>query len=178
MAIRAQHRNVPASEREAGFLVTREGKLGRLERLHTVTRLAAVLQRSACKLAFMHILMAVLTLCLHDFEQRVFVLWPLWQMALLASHSHVFGFKRILCCGMIFYGERRWFETFDIVASRTFTTVCTAAELPLVRILMAIHAFCKLQRGFKISVLMTVRALHFCMFAEQREFCFGVIESF
>ena len=102
MAIRAQDCDVPAGEREAGFLVTRERKLGRLEGFHTVTRLAAVLERGICKLAFVNIFMAVLTLCFLDFEQRIFVLRPLRQMAFVARHGHVFAFKRILRCCMIF----------------------------------------------------------------------------
>ena len=63
------------------------------------------------------------------------------------------------------------------MARRTFAPVRTAAELPLMGILMAIHAFCEWHRSFKISVLVAVRAIYLRMFAEQREFCFRVIES-
>jgi len=177
VAIHAKDRDVPAGEREAGFLVTGERKLGRLKSLHTVTRLAAVLERGICKLALVNILMAVLTLCFRDFEQRVFVLWPLRQMAFVARHGHVFTFKGILCRCMIFHTKGRGLETVDVMARRTFATVRAAAELPLMGILMAIHAFCEWHGSFKISVLVAVRAIYFRMFAEQRKFCCRVIES-
>jgi hypothetical protein len=98
-------------------------------------------------------------------------------MALVARDGHMFAFQRVLCCRMVLYGKRGRRKAFHVVACCTFTAIRAISELPLVGVLVTIHAFCEWDGSFKITMLMAVRAFDFRMFAEQWKFCFRVIKS-
>ena len=63
------------------------------------------------------------------------------------------------------------------MTSGAFATIRTRRELSLVRIgLVAVGAFPKRNRFFKITTAVALNASDCCVFSEQRELGFGVIE--
>ncbi len=114
--------------------------------------------RCTGKLAFVNVLVTLLTLCLRDLKNRLFTLRALRYMAFGASNRHMAAFERVFCCRMIFDSKGRRFESFYGMARRTFATVSTSAELAFVRILVAVHAFRKRHRRFKVPVRVAVAA--------------------
>jgi hypothetical protein len=63
------------------------------------------------------------------------------------------------------------------MASGTFAAIRATPELPFVRIFVAVHALRKWDRRLKITMGMTVAAGNRGVFAEQWEFCLGVVKS-
>lgn len=64
------------------------------------------------------------------------------------------------------------------MARSTFTSIRSRSKLSLVWIgFVTIHALGKRQRLFEISSCVTLRATSLHVFAEQREFGFGVIKA-
>jgi hypothetical protein len=98
-------------------------------------------------------------------------------MAFVTSNGNMAAFQWVFGGRVIFDGKRRGLETFDRVAGRTFSAVCTGPELAFVRILVAVRALCKWHGRFEISVRVAVGTSHRRVLAKQRIFCLGVIES-
>src|ERR1700680_2417611 len=102
--------------------------------------------RCAGKLGFVNVLMTVLTLCLGDLKKGIFTVRAFRYMTFVASGRYMPAFERILCRRVIFNRKDRGLEAVDGVARSTFATVGARAELTLVRIVVAVHAFRKRNR--------------------------------
>ena len=59
----------------------------------------------------------------------------------------------------------------------TFPAAGAPEELPLMRVLVAVHAFCKCHRRFEVPVRVTIAACNRNMFAQQGKLCLRMIES-
>lgn len=115
--------------------------------------------------------MTVFTLCLRDLEYGVFTLRAFRQVTLVATNGQVATFEWIFCCCMILDREGGRFPAVDGMARGTFAAIGTTAELPFVRILVAVHALRKWDGRLKVPVGMTLAARNRGVFVEQREFC-------
>lgn len=177
MAVRAKDCDVGPSQWKTSLFVARQRKPRGFEALQVVTRLAKVLMRRSGKLPFVNILVTVLAIRPCDLVQRVFTLGPLWQMTLVASNRNMTAFQWIFCYPVIFDAKRRGFEPFNRVAGRTFSAVCTCPKLTFVRVFVAIRALCKRHGRLEVSACVAVGTFHCRMFAKQRVFRLGVIES-
>ena len=177
MTIRANHRDVRARQRKSRFLMPGQRESRRLEALYIMTSLAAILMWRSSELTFVNVLMAVFALGLDDFEYGVFALLSSRDMAFFASDLGVMALERIFRGGVIFYAKGRRLEAVHGVARSAFPSARFCEELPLVRILVAIHAFCKRYGRLEISVRMTIAALDGRMFSQQRKFCLRVVKS-
>jgi hypothetical protein len=120
--------------------------------------------------------MAVLTLCLRDLKKGVFTLRAFRYVTLVASGRYMPAFERIFCCRVISDRKDRGLEAIHGVARSTFAAVGARAELTLVRILVAVHAFRKRNRCLKIPPRVAVAARNRYVFAQQGILCLGVIE--
>ena len=177
MAIRAKDCDVGSRQRKASLFVARQRKPRGFEALQVVTRLATVLMRRSGKLPFVNIFVTILAICPCDFVFRVFALETLRQMALVASNGDMAVFQWIFCCSVIFHAERRRLEPFDRVAGRTFSSVRPCKELAFVRVFVTVRALCKRHRRLEVAACVAIGTFNGCVFAKQRIFRLGVIES-
>ena len=76
VTIRAENRHMRAGQGKPGVFVHGESKPRGLEALNVVTSFATIQMRGSRKLSFVNVHMAIPTLGLLDFEQRIFSLWP------------------------------------------------------------------------------------------------------
>jgi hypothetical protein len=143
VAIRADDSHVCPGQRKAGFFVPGQRKPRGFEPLQVVTSLAAILVRRTCELTFVDVFVAILALRLRDLEYGVFVLQAFRQMTLVAGHRDVATLKWILGCGVILYRERGRPESVNGMTRGTLPAIGPRTELPLMRVLVAIHALCE-----------------------------------
>lgn len=151
--------------------MARQRKARRLETLQIVTRFATVLVGEIRKLALVNILMTVLTHCLRDFKKSVFTLRTLWHVTLVASDGQMAAFKRVFCRCMILDGKSRRLPPIYGMACGAFTAIGASPKLPLVRILVTVHAFRKRHGRLEVPMCVAVAACNGRMFAQQRKLC-------
>ncbi len=130
--------------------------------------------RETRELAFVNILVAILALCLRDFENRGFALR---YVALVAGNRHMAAFQRVFCGFVIFHGEGRRLEAIHGVAACAVGAAGPFEELSSVIILMTIHARRKGYLRLEVPVLVAVFASHGFVSAEQWIFRFRMVES-
>ncbi len=177
MAIRAEHRQVRARQWKPCVLVPTERELCWLEALQVVAGFAAILMRGTRKLTLVNVFVTILALCLRDLKERLFTLQTSRHVAFVAGNLHVSPFQRVFCGRVIFDGKCGRLEAIHRVTLGAFTAAGTTEELPLVRVLMAVHAFRKRYRRLEVPMRVAVAACHGRMFAQQRKLCLGMIES-
>ena len=135
---------------------------------------ATIAERRGGKLAFVGVGMAIGAMSECNFVARRV---PGGDVALGTGHGGVASGERISSCGVFFDGEERRMPALDRVAGGTFTFVRTRAKLATMRIWsMAVGTFGERHRLFEIRSGVALQAIHLRMFAEERKFCFGMIE--
>ena len=177
MAIGTDDSDVCAGQRKSRFFVPGERKSSGFEVLQVVTGLAAVLVWRTRELTLVNVLVAILALRLGDFEERVLVFWPLWDMTFIAGNLDVLTLEGIFRAGVILDSKNRGFETFNGVAHGTFAAIRACAELPLMRIFVAVRTLREWHRRLEIPMGVALGAFNSGVLAEQREFCLGMIEA-
>ncbi len=119
--------------------------------------------------------MAVLAGCEWYLVLRVLALG---YVALTACHRGMLAEQRIRGFGMVLDREARLFKAPLLVAGLAIATIRTPGELSFVRVLVAIHAACESNWGFKVVGLMACLASHFSVFAKQRKAGLAMIEAY
>ena len=80
-------------------------------------------------------------------------------MALRALQPRVRALQRILARSMLFYCEQRRLPSLHVVARGAFTAIGAFGELPVVCILVAIHALLEGKGLLEISTSMTLSTI-------------------
>lgn len=93
------------------------------------------------------------------------------DMAFCAINRRMFAEQRIPGLGMVRYGKLRRFPAIHGVARLAFAPIRSLRKLAAVRILVAIAAEPERDHFCKVATLMTCRAFHVGVLAEQRERC-------
>jgi hypothetical protein len=148
-----------------------------LEAQDVMTGFATILMWRSCKLSLVYVQVTVFTLRLYDLEKRIFAFRSLHNVTLLAGHFRMVPLQRVFCFRMFLDGERRRSESLHRVALRTFSAAGAAEELPLMRVLVAVHTFCKRNRRFEVPVRVAIAARNRSVFAEQGKLCLRMIEA-
>lgn len=177
MAFRAQHSQVCPRQRKPRVLVLTERKPRWLEALDVVAGFAPILMWRPCELSLVDVHVTVFTLRLLDFEKRILALRSLHNVTLFAGHFRMVPFQRVFCFRVFLDGERRRSESLHRVALRTFPAARAAEKLPLMRVLVAVHAFCKRHRRFEVPMRVAIAARNRSVFAEQGKLCLRMIEA-
>ena len=112
----------------------------------------------------MNVNVAILALRLCNLENGVLALRAFRHVAFVASNRFVFALQGILCCCVILHRKRGRLKPIHRVARRALTPVAVT-ELPLVRILVAIHALSECNRCLEVASGVTSAALHGLMFS-------------
>lgn len=127
-------------EHKSRLFVLRQGKGRWPIAFEGVTAVASVEVRRSGKLSGVTIAVAIGAAVELDSVQRVL---PFRDVALRALEPRVAALQRIRSGGMFLYGELRRLPSINCVARGALSTIGTLHELPVVRVLMAIHAFGK-----------------------------------
>lgn len=173
MAFGATNRGVRAGQRELGLAMLGDGKQTAVPIRYRVAALAAVLERRFRKLAVVGVFVAVRTGRELHLVNRLFAGR---KVALVAFHFGVLSFERILRSGMFLDAKQRRLPSLHFVALGTLPFLRAVGELAVMNILVAVGAVRKLERTLEVPAYVASNAIYFTVFAEQRVFCFGVIE--
>jgi len=173
MALRARHCQVRAGKRKAAFLVQSNRIRRRLESLHDVAAFALTVVGRLGELPTMHVLVAVgafreLNLVARLFSRR--------YVALVARHGRMPANQRICRERMLLHAEKRRLPSVHGVTSCAFALVLALGELPVVFILVAVHAPRKCDRLLEICIRMTLNAIDLSVLPEQRKLRLRVVE--
>ena len=174
VALRAGHGHVGSGQHKVGVLVLGNGERRAMKILYGMAVLATVLVGSGGKLLVMRILMAI-----RARREFYFVLGVLSGrcVAFIASDGYMFSFERILRGRMLFHAKLRWLPALNGVALRTLSLARPRLELPLMRVGgVAIHALGKGHLLLKITRGVAVATSNFHMRAQERIFCFRMVE--
>jgi hypothetical protein len=98
-------------------------------------------------------------------------------VALVALHFGVQVLERIFRCRMFFHAVCGGLPIIYVVASLAFAVVRAHGELPVMRVLVAIHAFAKRNLGLEVATFVAIAARYRLVLSEQREFRFLVVET-
>lgn len=174
VAILADHRRVRAFQRKRGILVLLQRECRRVEAFHLVAVFAPLGMRRAGELTAMGILMTILA----RLERRVIVgIETGCGVAFHASQSLVFPDQRIGRGLMAGLGEGRRLPSRVDVTGSAFTVIGAARKLPLVLVLMAIHAFFMRDRPSEVGILVAPLARQTLVLAAERELGLTVVEG-
>src|ERR1700756_266360 len=85
--------------------------------------------------------------------------------------------ERIFRCSVFFHAVCGRLPILYLVARRAFALVRTRGELPVMRILVAIHAFAKSNLRLEVATFVAIAARDRRVLSEQGEFRFLVVET-
>lgn len=139
------------------LLVPRQAECRGLVAVESVTLLAAVQVRCSCKLRLVLVLVAVEAAVKLNFVERLF---SVRNVALRALKRRMFALQRIRRGLVLFQSEFCRLESIHRMTTSTLGASCASCKLPLVIILMAIHALLKGKRLFEICLAVAGNALH------------------
>lgn len=151
----------------------RQGEGGWPISIEGVTLLTAIEIRGGCELALVFIRVAVQALGKFHLVECVF---SLRDVTLRAGHGRVLGLQGIGACRVLLHPELCGLEAVYGMAGSTFAAVGSLDELPLMFVLVAVHAALEGERFLEISTGMAPNAVHLLVFAQQRVLGLGVIE--
>lgn len=140
--------------------------------------LAAIQGRRCGKLTFVNVIVAILALRCRLYEFGVPAFGAFGYVALVAGDRDVNAFQRIFRGRMFLDTKRGGLPIGFIVARRAFAVIDTRAELSVMRVLVAIHAFGVRHGRLEIAFRVAVTAIYSLMLAQQGEFRFRVVEVF
>src|SRR5579862_2300361 len=142
--------------------------------LNGVAILAAVLEGRGGKLFVMGVLMAIRARSKLHFVEGVL---PGRGMAFVAGNGGMFAFKRIVRGCVLLYTKLRRLPALDGVAFRALSLACPRLELAFMGVRrMATHALGKGQRLLEIASGVAFATADLHMRAQQRVFCFRMVE--
>jgi hypothetical protein len=173
VAFGAGNRNMAARQREGRSLMPRQREGRGLKAVYRVAVLTLVIVRSAGKLPFVGIGVAILTSRLLDFVDSFHTSG---DVALVAGHLGVHALQGIVCCRVLLGPKGRGLESVNGMASHAVAAVFSCGELAAVWVLVAVHAPGESDWLFKVSAVMALRALNIGMFADEGILCSGVVE--
>ena len=174
VALRAGDGHVSPGQHKAGVLVLGNGERRAMKVLYGVAILAAVLVRRGGKLLVMRILMAIRAGRELHFVDRVF---SGRRVAFVAGHGRMFSFQRIVRSRVLLHAKLRWLPALHGVALRALSLARPRLKLSFVGIRSV--AICALRKGqcfLEIAAGVTIAATYFQMRAQERVFCFRMIE--
>lgn len=175
VTIGARHGDMFAGQLKPGLLVLRKREGRRFVTVDRMAAFAGVEVRCASKLAGVLVSMTVGAMLEFQLEDSVDAAW---DMALVAAHLHVRTGQGICGLRVIRHREGRRFPSFHRMTGRALAAIRPGCELTLMRIrLVAVHAFLEGNRLLEVAASVALNATHRRVFAEQREFRFGVVEA-
>lgn len=132
-----------------------------------------VLVRGGRKLSVVGVFVAIRAGGEFHFVDRVFADG---KVTLVAFHFGVLSFQRIFGSRMFLDAKQRRLPSIHFVAFSALPFLRAALELSVMNILMAIGAVGELERTLEVPAYVASNATYFTVFAQERKFCFGVIE--
>ena len=101
----------------------------------------------------------------------------LGNVALHAFQPHMTALQRVSGRSVIFHGEKGGLPPLHVVAGGALAAVLTLGELPVMSILVAIHALLERDRLLEIAIGVALGATDGSVLAFERELGLGVIEA-